>query len=70
MQAALEAISDLDLFGSRGGPASVIHVPPGEAEQCRAILHSVLPRESNSKVTQQLLWISLLLYFHALFGEY
>ncbi|CAE1251880.1 Phosphorylase b kinase regulatory subunit alpha, skeletal muscle isoform,Phosphorylase b kinase regulatory subunit beta,Probable phosphorylase b kinase regulatory subunit alpha,Phosphorylase b kinase regulatory subunit alpha, liver isoform [Acanthosepion pharaonis] len=48
-KAALEAIDGLDLFGSRGGTSSVIHVLPDEAQQCQAILHSMLPRESNSK---------------------
>ncbi|KAL8604077.1 hypothetical protein ACOMHN_024902 [Nucella lapillus] len=48
-KAALEAINELDLFSSRGGPASVIHVLPDEAQQCQAILMSMLPRESNSK---------------------
>ncbi|CAI9725369.1 probable phosphorylase b kinase regulatory subunit alpha isoform X2 [Octopus vulgaris] len=48
-KAALEAIDGLDLFGSRGGPNSVIHVLPDEAQQCQAIFHSMLPRESNSK---------------------
>ncbi|XP_055893657.1 phosphorylase b kinase regulatory subunit alpha, liver isoform-like isoform X6 [Biomphalaria glabrata] len=48
-KAALEAINELDLFGSRGGPASVIHVLPDEAQQCQAILQSMLPRESISK---------------------
>ncbi|CAG5117195.1 unnamed protein product [Candidula unifasciata] len=50
-KAALEAINQLDLFGSRGGPASVIHVLPDEAYQCQAILYSMLPRESISKET-------------------
>lgn len=48
-KAALEAMNELDLFGARGGPYSVIHVLPDEAQQCQAILQSVLPRESNSK---------------------
>ncbi|XP_056011600.1 probable phosphorylase b kinase regulatory subunit alpha isoform X5 [Ostrea edulis] len=48
-KAALEAINELDLFGARGGPLSVVHVLPDEAQQCQAILHSMLPRESNSK---------------------
>jgi len=38
------------LFGARGGPASIIHALPDEAQQCQAILHSMLPRESSSKV--------------------
>ena len=50
LQAALDSLSGLDLFGARGGPSSVIHCVPDEAQQCQAILHSVLPRESNSKV--------------------
>ncbi|KAL3879258.1 hypothetical protein ACJMK2_031560 [Sinanodonta woodiana] len=48
-KAALEAINETDLFGARGGPASIIHVLPDEAQQCQAILHSMLPRESSSK---------------------
>lgn len=34
-QAALEAINELDLFGARGGPLSVVHVLPDEAQQCQ-----------------------------------
>ncbi|XP_070197401.1 probable phosphorylase b kinase regulatory subunit alpha isoform X1 [Littorina saxatilis] len=48
-KAALEAINELDLFAARGGPASVIYVMPDEAQQCQAILTSMLPRESSSK---------------------
>ncbi|CAH1777077.1 unnamed protein product [Owenia fusiformis] len=48
-KAALEALDGLDLFGARGGPNSVIHVFADEAQQCAAILESMLPRESNSK---------------------
>ncbi|ESO88485.1 hypothetical protein LOTGIDRAFT_179098 [Lottia gigantea] len=48
-KAALDAINELDLFGARGGMASVIHVLPDEAQQCQAILDSMLPRESSSK---------------------
>ncbi|XP_067663658.1 probable phosphorylase b kinase regulatory subunit alpha isoform X3 [Haliotis asinina] len=48
-KAALDAINELDLFGARGGPSSIIHVLPDEAQQCQAILHSMLPRESSSK---------------------
>ena len=53
-KAALEALSEFDLFGARGGPSSVIHCIPDEAQQCQAILQSVLPRESNSKVSRVL----------------
>jgi phosphorylase kinase alpha/beta subunit len=49
LPAALEAMNDLDLFGARGGPASVIHVLADEAHKCQAVLQSMLPRESNSK---------------------
>jgi len=49
-QAALEAIDEINLFGSSGGPQSVIHVTPDEKAMCNAILQSMLPRESNSKV--------------------
>ncbi|XP_028397532.1 phosphorylase b kinase regulatory subunit alpha, liver isoform-like [Dendronephthya gigantea] len=48
-KAALEALNGLDLFGSRGGPQSVIHVLPDEIQRCKAILQSMLPRESSSK---------------------
>ncbi|KAL2087760.1 hypothetical protein ACEWY4_016588 [Coilia grayii] len=48
-KAALEAIDELDLFGARGGPKSVIHVLPDEVEHCQSILSSMLPRASTSK---------------------
>nr|CAI5842293.1 unnamed protein product [Callosobruchus analis] len=48
-KAALEAMNELDLFGARGGPYSVIHVLADEAQKCQAVLQSMLPRESNSK---------------------
>ncbi|KAJ3114832.1 Phosphorylase b kinase regulatory subunit alpha [Phlyctochytrium bullatum] len=47
--AALQAINGLNLFGSRGGPSSVIHVLPDEITRNYTTLHSALPRESNSK---------------------
>ena len=37
-KAALEAINDLDLFGAKGGPFSVIHVMADEAHKCHAVL--------------------------------
>lgn len=37
-KAALEAMNELDLFGARGGPASVIHVLADEAQKCQAVL--------------------------------
>jgi phosphorylase kinase alpha/beta subunit len=50
-KAALEAINGLDLFGSRGSQASVIHVLPDEIARARIVLTSLLPRESGSKET-------------------
>eukprot|EP00092_Neocalanus_flemingeri_P036527 GFUD01039770.1.p1 GENE.GFUD01039770.1~~GFUD01039770.1.p1 ORF type:complete len:1190 (+),score=295.95 GFUD01039770.1:88-3657(+) len=50
-KAAMRAMNLLDLFGARGGPASVIHVLPDETVKCAAVLESMLPRESNSKET-------------------
>ncbi|KAI7697694.1 hypothetical protein SSS_07160 [Sarcoptes scabiei] len=48
-KAALEALNELDLFGGKGGPSSVIHVLADEIQKCHAVLESMLPRESNSK---------------------
>ncbi|KAH6928900.1 hypothetical protein HPB50_021081 [Hyalomma asiaticum] len=48
-KAAMEAMSELNLFGSYGGPSSVIHVLSDEAQECDAVLSSMLPRESSSK---------------------
>ncbi|XP_071846490.1 probable phosphorylase b kinase regulatory subunit alpha isoform X4 [Apostichopus japonicus] len=48
-KAAMEAVNELDLFCARGGASSVIHVKSDKVAQCQAILHSMLPRESNSK---------------------
>ena len=50
-KAALEAMSELDLFGADGSPQSVIHIMPDETARCAAVLQSMLPRESNSKET-------------------
>ena len=47
--AALEAIDGLDLFQSKGGFNSIIHVSPDEKARCQDILESLLPRESRSK---------------------
>ena len=38
LQAALEAISGVDLFGSHGGPSSVIHVMYDQVAQCNVRL--------------------------------
>ncbi|XP_006896055.1 PREDICTED: phosphorylase b kinase regulatory subunit alpha, skeletal muscle isoform-like isoform X4 [Elephantulus edwardii] len=48
-KAALEALDELDLFGVKGGPQSVIHVLPDEIQHCQSILNSILPRASTSK---------------------
>jgi phosphorylase kinase alpha/beta subunit len=47
--AALEAINGVNLFGSRGGASSVIHVLPDEITRNYTTLHASLPRESGSK---------------------
>ena len=47
--AALQAINGINLFGSRGGASSVIHVLPDEITRNATTLHSALPRESASK---------------------
>ena len=47
----MEALDELDLFGVRGSSSSVIHVMSDEIQKCRAVLKSMLPRESLSKET-------------------
>ena len=42
--AALQAVNGINLFGSRGGPSSVIHVLPDEIARNFTTLHSALPR--------------------------
>lgn len=48
-KAALEAMRGMNLFGMRGGQASMIHVLPDEIARARITLESLLPRESGSK---------------------
>ncbi|XP_075040735.1 phosphorylase b kinase regulatory subunit alpha, skeletal muscle isoform isoform X2 [Mixophyes fleayi] len=48
-KAALETLDDLNLFGAKGGPQSVIHVLSDEVQHCQSILQSMLPRASTSK---------------------
>ena len=48
-KAALEALAGFDLYGVRGGQASVVHVLPDEIARARITLESLLPRESSSK---------------------
>ena len=47
--AALQAINGINLFGSRGGSSSIIHVLPDEIARNFITLNSALPRESPSK---------------------
>ena len=35
LQAALEALDGLDLFGPEGGHSSVIHILPDDIQQCK-----------------------------------
>jgi phosphorylase kinase alpha/beta subunit len=48
-KAALEALSNFNLFGSRGSQASVVHVAPDNIAQANITLTSLLPRESTTK---------------------
>ena len=48
-KAALEALDGFNLFGARGGHASVIHVSPDNIAQSDITLSEMLPRESHSK---------------------
>lgn len=43
LQAALEAIDELDLFGAHGGRKSVIHVLPDEVEHCQVTAQPHIP---------------------------
>uniref|UniRef100_A0A8C0XUS3 Phosphorylase b kinase regulatory subunit n=1 Tax=Castor canadensis TaxID=51338 RepID=A0A8C0XUS3_CASCN len=45
----LSSLDELDLFGVKGGPQSVIHVLADEVQHCQSILNSLLPRASTSK---------------------
>ncbi|XP_056586688.1 phosphorylase b kinase regulatory subunit alpha, skeletal muscle isoform isoform X4 [Triplophysa dalaica] len=48
-KAALEALDGLNLFGSKGGPESVVHALADDIQHCQSILSSMLPRASTSK---------------------
>jgi len=48
LQAALESLNELDLFGAHGGPSSVIHVMPDEAQQCQVGAFSILITSTSS----------------------
>ena len=60
-KAALQAMDELNLFGSRGGADSVIHVMPDTILWCNTILSCLLPRESISKETDAAL-LSIISY--------
>ncbi|KAJ8416764.1 hypothetical protein AAFF_G00326420 [Aldrovandia affinis] len=48
-KAALEALDELNLFGAKGGPGSVVHALADDIQHCQSILNSMLPRASTSK---------------------
>ncbi|XP_077399572.1 phosphorylase b kinase regulatory subunit alpha, skeletal muscle isoform isoform X4 [Vanacampus margaritifer] len=48
-KAALEALDELNLFGAKGGPGSVVHALADDIQHCQSILTSMLPRASVSK---------------------
>uniref|UniRef100_A0AAQ4P105 Phosphorylase b kinase regulatory subunit n=1 Tax=Gasterosteus aculeatus aculeatus TaxID=481459 RepID=A0AAQ4P105_GASAC len=48
-KAALEALDDLNLFGAKGGPGSVVHALADDIQHCQSILTSMLPKASMSK---------------------
>ncbi|KAJ8007847.1 hypothetical protein DPEC_G00098440 [Dallia pectoralis] len=48
-KAALEALDELNLFGAKGGPGSVVHALADDVQHCQSILNSMLPRASMSK---------------------
>ena len=50
-KAALESINGINLFGDQGASWSVIFVDIDAHNRNRTIFESVLPRESNSKVS-------------------
>ncbi|XP_034424888.1 phosphorylase b kinase regulatory subunit alpha, skeletal muscle isoform isoform X6 [Hippoglossus hippoglossus] len=48
-KAALEALDELNLFGAKGGPGSVVHALADDIQHCQSILTSMLPQASISK---------------------
>uniref|UniRef100_A0A3Q3JHP7 Phosphorylase b kinase regulatory subunit n=1 Tax=Monopterus albus TaxID=43700 RepID=A0A3Q3JHP7_MONAL len=48
-KASLEALDELNLFGAKGGPGSVVHALADDIQHCQSILTSMLPRASMSK---------------------
>ena len=57
--------SDLDVLKYNFSSSfSVIHVMPDEIQKCRAVLQSMLPRESMSKETDAALFTGKYLLFY------
>lgn len=54
-KAALEAINGCNLFGEKGAAWSVIYVDVDAHSRNRSIFETLLPRESNSKITDSAL---------------
>ena len=50
-KAALEVMDGFNLFGEGTGQEAIIHIVPSDVTHSRFTLHSLLPRESNSKET-------------------
>lgn len=40
LQAALEALDDLNLFGAKGGPGSVVHALADDIQHCQVASHA------------------------------
>ena len=56
-KAALETVNGVNLFGDNGASWSVVFVDIDAHNRNRTIFESILPRESNSKVTNLLLTV-------------
>jgi len=54
-KAALEALSNFNLFGNVTSKESMIHVVPSDIARSKSTLKALLPRESNSKETDSAL---------------
>ena len=60
-KAALDAVNELNLFGSKGGPTSVVHVLPDEAQKCQAVLEVCL----SPFPTDPVLTLDIALHLHS-----
>lgn len=43
LQAALEALDELNLFGAKGGPGSVVHALADDIQHCQVHTHTHTP---------------------------